>query len=172
MTNQNYKTRRLSPTGKILLAEIIPALKSLKAGKTLLIEDFLPARIDQIRSHLYTYFSESSQKSYFRTVRESATRLRVICQDLTKSTLTVDFSPIETFVMDNLLSCETFDEASAIARSALTAGEISDTELLAIMKEWEDQCSLPLPSPSNKQGKNEINEIKSSSDPFNGSILP
>jgi hypothetical protein len=151
MTNHNeakaseakasYKTRRLSPTGKILLAEIIPALKSLRAGKALLIEDPSPPRIDQIRSHLYTYFSESSQKQYFRTIRESATTLRIICQDLTKSTLTVDFSSVEIFVMENLLECESFDEASAITRSALTAGEISDVEFLAIMKEWEAQCA-------------------------------
>lgn len=158
-SRHEWKTRRLSPTGKILLSEIIPALKDLKAGKTLLITNPSPAQIDQVRSHLYTYFSESSQKPYFRTIRESATSLRIICQNLTPSTLTVDFSPTETFVIENLLSCETFDEASAIARSAFTAGEISDVELLAIMKEWETRCNLT-------EVKSEEDRI----DPLNGTI--
>ena len=140
MTNQDhdYKSRRLSEAGKTILANIIPALKTLKAGKTLLVQDASPARIDQVRSHLYTYFSETSQKRYFRTVRESATTLRIICQDLTPPLkLTFDYSPVEIFVIDNLLSCETLDEATAITGSALTAGEISDEDFLAILEEWE-----------------------------------
>jgi hypothetical protein len=157
MTDQDYKTRRLSPTGKILLANIIPALKSLRAGKTLLVENPSPTQIDQ---HLYTYLSETSQKPYFRTIRESATSLRIICQNLTPSSLITDFSPIETFVIDNLLECENLDEASAIARSALTAGEISDTEFLAILKEWETRCG----------GEATPEEIKARMNPLNGSI--
>jgi len=133
----NYKTRRLSPTGKLILAEIIPALRGLRAGKSLLIQNDSPQMIDQVRSHLYTYFSETASKAYYRTVRESATALRIICQDFTASKLTVEFSPVETFVIDNLLECETLDEASSIARAALTAGEITDVELVAILEEWE-----------------------------------
>lgn len=158
-----WKTRRLSQTGKILLSEIIPALKALQAGKTLLIEDSSPARIDQIRSHLYTYFSESSQKRYFRTIRETATKLRIICQDLTKSTLTVDFSPIETFVIDNLLSCETLDEAVAITRAAFTAREITDSEFLLIIDEWEARVSL-----NNVVDAEELKKPRI--DPLNGSV--
>lgn len=177
MTNLNhdYKARRLSPTGKILLSRIIPALKALAAGKTLLIQD-TPDRIDQVRSHLYTYLSETSQKSYFRTVRESATSLRIICQDLTLPSLTVDFSPIETFVLENLLACENLDEASAIARSALTAGEITEEELLLIIEEWESWVGQASHSrgtttyqsqgPPRNQGLVE----KPSSDPLNGTI--
>jgi len=133
----DYKTRRLSPTGKLILAEIIPALRSLRAGKSLLIQNDSPQMIDQVRSHLYTYFSETASKAYYRTVRESATALRIICQDLTSSKLTLEFSPVETFVIDNLLSCSSFDEASAIAQVALTAGEITDAEMLDILEEWE-----------------------------------
>lgn len=138
--NSNYKTRRLSPTGKLILAEIIPALQSLKAGKSLLIQNNSPQMIDQIRAHLYTYLSETASKAYYRTVRESATALRVICQDFTPSKLSIEFSPIETFVVDNLLSCQSLDEASAVAQVALSAGEITDAEMLAILEEWERKC--------------------------------
>ena len=171
MTNpaQEYKVRRLSPTGKILLAEIIPALKGLSAGKALLIQD-TPARIDQVRSHLYTYFSDTSQKRYFRTVRESATSLRIVCQDLTPSTLTVDFNPIETFIIENLLSCENLEEASAIARSALTAGEITEEAFLLILEEWEARVSLGASATSQVIDAKEFEKPRIN--PFNGSIKP
>lgn len=136
--DQDYKSRRLSQAGKVILTNVIPALKTLKAGQTLLIEDLSPARIDQVRSHLYTYFSETSQKRYFRTVRESAKTLRIICQDLTPPLgITFDYSLVEAFVIDNLLSCKNLDEATTITRSALTAGEITDEDFLLILTEWE-----------------------------------
>lgn len=161
--NHDYKSRRLSQVGKAILVNVIPALKTLKAGQTLLIEDPSPARIDQVRSHLYTYFSETSQKRYFRTVRESAKTLRIICQDLTPPLgLIFDYSLVEAFVIDNLLRCENLDEATTIARSALTAGEITDEDFLLILAEWEKKVGSRSDSDSDSK--------EASIEPLNGTI--
>jgi len=161
-TNQNWNRRRLSSTGKILLGNIIPALKNLKAGDTLLIRDSSPHRVKQIRSHLYTHFSETGQTRYFKTVRESANTLRIICRDLTLSVITAELNPVETFVRDNLLECETFNDAQLIAHKAYTEGTLTDEELLSVMEEWETKIGGVTFT--------KIQEPSTSIDPFNGII--
>jgi len=163
MTILDYKVRRLSQAGQSVLANIIPALEALRPGSAFTITD-TPERITSIRSYLYTHLTSSGQKLYFRVTRESASTLRVLCRDLTPAAKPLlAFSLVETFVLDNLLSASSLDEASAIAQVALSSNQISDQDFVEIIEEWERKVG---PQGEAKVGAEKITRVN----PLNGFI--
>lgn len=173
-----YATR-LTPEAEWSISPITSKLAALKPGDILTIKAENPQRLNSIRSWLYTYFRINNLKSKFKLRSDNLTQLSLLACDLSfieVKTSASPFTPIETFVIENLLACETLDEASAIARSALTAGEITEEDLLLIIEEWESRVGQASHSrgtttyqsqgPPRNQGLVE----KPSSKPLNGTI--
>lgn len=155
--------RRLSQEGKILLTNVIPQLKKLGPGASVLITD-TPLRLAKIRRHLYNYFSGTGEKFYYRTIAESSTTLRVICKDLTPASAASELSFVENYFIDQLSTCETYKEAQEKISKAHVLGELSDKQAMEAIEEYERQMGK-LSSEKNVETEEEI-KLQDLSDPF------
>ncbi len=116
---------------------IITAINKLSAPAQYSFDLNTPIYTERVRHWLYKYFKEMNLKSLYKIRKDSETRLSILCQEpLLISLPTSAFSRVETFVQDHLLNVDTEAEARNIASIALSSGEITDTDFLAIMDEW------------------------------------
>lgn len=153
MTNpEPTKPYTLTTEAWFAIKPILIKLYRLRPPARLPVDFTLPEHTNRARNWLYLYFKEMNLKSLYRVRKESKTALSIQCLEVITPIFGGEdtYSPIETFVRDNLLDIDTEDEAIEIAKTSLEAGKLTDTSFLAIIEEWKrvmgKDTEVPLPN--------------------------
>ena len=124
-----------------LSAELTNAVLALAEGSSLLLSEASPAATDVLRRKLYEWFFQNSLRGVFKIQREAPTRLRVVRRiNLRPEIVFPALSTTEEFVCNNLLDCETEEEASVRVRKALTDGQLTFGQVEEVLAEWRKKC--------------------------------
>jgi len=133
-----YSKRMTEETSRYL-GHIIPKILELKPSQSILIKGYDEKHINVVRNHFYSWCRLFDKKALYRTAKETATTLRIVCIETRPAEIIqeIPFTPAENFVIKNLLEIDDRAEAQELVLSAWQDGKIKEEDCVPIMEEWQ-----------------------------------